>query len=59
MFLNQRLANQYFKKFGIKEEKLLSSSKFKHILADEIFAIEHPRITKDTFILKLADFQNG
>ena len=31
-----------FKKFGIKEEKLLSSSKFKHILADEIFAIEHP-----------------
>ena len=31
-----------FKKFGIKEKKLLSSNKFKHIIADEVYAIEHP-----------------
>ena len=31
-----------FKKFGIKEEKLLSSDKYKHIMADEIYAVEHP-----------------
>ena len=37
------------KLLGIPRKKILDSKKFKHILCDELFVVDHPfRITNDT-----------